>query len=122
MFLCPSNMFCTVQVPVYALSMFQYLYCSCSGTRIAGHPILQVIRYQKVLQSTGTCTVIWYPHSMSSNTLYPVLPLRSSGTNLCLFRYQLHPVPDCAYSGTSSIQYYHHVGLVPIVMIVFIRY
>jgi hypothetical protein len=130
MFLCPSNMFCTVQVPLYALSMFQYQYCSCSGTRIVGYPILQVIRYQKVLQSSGTHTPchpilcsdpvlplhsfgtislpLLVPASYGTSSL-PLLVPASSGTRLRLFRYWLHLILPSRSSGTDIRNYFHMV-------------
>jgi hypothetical protein len=116
MFLCPRSMFCIVHFLIYALSMFWYLYCSCSGTDIVGHLVLQVIRYQKVLQSTSTCTVIWYlhshlipmlhviwyPHSMSSDTTFVFIRYQlstSSGTSF--IQYQIMPIPVLAPSSTT---------------------
>jgi hypothetical protein len=67
-----------------------------SGTRTGGHPVLtlQVIRYQKVLQSTGTCTVIWYPHSMSSLTLHVHVIRYSCNSS--------HPVPECSRNSSGT--------------------
>jgi hypothetical protein len=55
MFLCLNNMF---------------PHWNSSGTRIGGHLVLtlQVIQYQKVLQSCGVCTIIRHSHSMSFGT------------------------------------------------------
>jgi hypothetical protein len=108
MFICPRNMLCIVQVPVYALSMFWYLYCSYYGTCIASHLILQVIWYQKVLQSTDTYTVIWYPHSISSST-------SSSGANTVIR--SSHQVPE-----GPTVNRYLHSHPVPILHVIWYPY
>jgi hypothetical protein len=79
------------------------MHCPCSGTcivpvlgtRIAGHPVLQVIRYQKVLQSTGTYTVISTCIIRTHAPCHPV-PI------LHVIQYSVRPVPILRSSGTPS--------------------
>jgi hypothetical protein len=107
---------CTVHVPVLVLFLFWYSHCRSSDTPIhlipKGSTVNQYLHSHLVptLHVTQYFAVIRYylcVHSVPA---------------LCLFQYQLHLVPDCAYSSTSSIQYYHRFGPVPIVVTVFIRY
>jgi hypothetical protein len=113
---CSGSGICTVHVPVPVLFLFRYPHCRSSDT--PSHPVPEGSTVNRYLHSHLVPTLHVIQYSAVIQYYLCIHPVPA----LCLFRYQLHPVPDCAYSGTSSIQYYHRIGPVPIVMTVFIWY